>query len=386
MQFIDKAKIYIEAGKGGDGTVAFRREAHVPKGGPAGGDGGKGGSIIFEATTSLSTLLDLKYKRVYKARPGGNGMAKKMHGADASDLVIKVPVGTVITNEETGKIMADLTEDRQRVVLAKGGRGGRGNARFATSRNPAPQICERGEPGDYHFTTIVPNLGVVQAKDGRNFVMADLPGLIEGASQGKGLGHQFLRHIERCRVIVHIIDMGGIEGRDPYEDYCTINEELGQYQYRLLERPQIVVANKMDEENAEENLKAFKEKVGEDVKVFPISAIIHEGVDQVLYAVADALETAPKFDMEEVEENTVVYNYEEEEAPFVVHNLGNGQWTITGKKIERLVSMTSLVSDDAIKRLSIKMRNMGIDEALRNAGCQDGDVVSILDFEFEFYD
>ena len=426
MQFIDKAKIYIEAGKGGDGTVAFRREAHVPKGGPAGGDGGKGGSIIFEATTSLSTLLDLKYKRVYKARPGSNGMAKKMHGADASDLVIKVPVGTVITNEETGKIMADLTEDRQRVVLAKGGRGGRGNARFATSRNPAPQICERGEPGekfdvccelklladvglvgfpsvgkstflsvvsrarpeiaDYHFTTIVPNLGVVQAKDGRNFVMADLPGLIEGASQGKGLGHQFLRHIERCRVIVHIIDMGGIEGRDPYEDYCTINEELGQYQYRLLERPQIVVANKMDEENAEENLKAFKEKVGEDVKVFPISAIIHEGVDQVLYAVADALETAPKFDMEEVEENTVVYNYEEEEAPFVVHNLGNGQWTITGKKIERLVSMTSLVSDDAIKRLSIKMRNMGIDEALRNAGCQDGDVVSILDFEFEFYD
>ena len=349
-----------------------------------------------------------------------------MHGADASDLVIKVPVGTVITNEETGKIMADLTEDRQRVVLAKGGRGGRGNARFATSRNPAPQICERGEPGekfdvccelklladvglvgfpsvgkstflsvvsrarpeiaDYHFTTIVPNLGVVQAKDGRNFVMADLPGLIEGASQGKGLGHQFLRHIERCRVIVHIIDMGGIEGRDPYEDYCTINEELGQYQYRLLERPQIVRANKMDEENAEENLKAFKEKVGEDVKVFPISAIIHEGVDQVLYAVADALKTAPKFDMEEVEENTVVYNYEEEEAPFVVHNLGNGQWTITGKKIERLVSMTSLVSDDAIKRLSIKMRNMGIDEALRNAGCQDGDVVSILDFEFEFYD
>mgnify|MGYP000282171841 FL=1 len=426
MQFIDKAKIRVEAGKGGDGTVAFRREAHVPKGGPAGGDGGRGGSVIFQATTSLSTLLDLKYNRLYKAPSGQNGMAKKMHGKDAIDTVIKVPVGTMILNEETGQIMADLTEDKQRVVIAKGGRGGRGNARFATSRNPAPQICERGEPGekfdvccelklladvglvgfpsvgkstflsvvsrarpeiaDYHFTTIVPNLGVVQAKDGRNFVMADLPGLIEGASQGKGLGHQFLRHIERCRVIVHIIDMGGIEGRDPYEDYCTINEELGQYQYRLLERPQIVVANKMDEENAEENLKAFKEKVGEDVKVFPISAIIHEGVDQVLYAVADALETAPKFDMEEVEENTVVYNYEEEEAPFVVHNLGNGQWTITGKKIERLVSMTSLVSDDAIKRLSIKMRNMGIDEALRNAGCQDGDVVSILDFEFEFYD
>lgn len=426
MQFIDKAKIYIEAGKGGDGTVAFRREAHVPKGGPAGGDGGKGGSIIFEATHSLSTLLDLKYNRVYKARAGGNGMAKKMHGADARDLLIKVPVGTVITNAETGQIMADLTEDKQRVVLAKGGRGGRGNARFATSRNPAPQICERGEPGekfdvccelklladvglvgfpsvgkstllsvvsrarpeiaDYHFTTIVPNLGVVQVKDGRSFVMADLPGLIEGASQGKGLGHQFLRHIERCRVIVHIIDMGAEEGRDPYEDYCTINQELGQYQYRLLERPQIVVANKMDEEGAEENLRIFKEKVGPDVKVFPISAIIHDGVDQVLYAIADALETAPKFDMMDEQENTVVYSFEEEEAPFTIHNHGNGQWSITGKKIERMVSMTSLVSDDAIKRLSIKMRNMGIDEALREAGCQNGDTVSILDFEFEFYD
>lgn len=426
MQFIDKAKIYVEAGKGGDGTVAFRREAHVPKGGPAGGDGGKGGSIIFEATNSLSTLLDLKYNRVYKARAGGNGMAKKMHGADARDLLIKVPVGTMITNEETGKVMADLTEDKQRVVLAKGGRGGRGNARFATSRNPAPQICERGEPGekfdvccelklladvglvgfpsvgkstllsvvsrarpeiaDYHFTTIVPNLGVVQVKDGRSFVMADLPGLIEGASQGKGLGHQFLRHIERCRVIVHVIDIGGEEGRDPYEDYCTINNELGQYQYRLLERPQIIVANKMDEDGAEENLKLFKEKVGEDVKVFPISAIIHDGVDQVLYAVADALEKAPKFDMIDEEENTVVYGFEEEEAPFVVHNLGNGQWRVTGKKIERIVAMTSLVSDDSIKRLSIKMRNMGIDDALRQAGCQNGDVVSILDFEFEFYD
>lgn len=426
MKFIDRVKIYVQAGTGGNGTVAFRREAHVPKGGPSGGDGGRGGSVIFVATNSLSTLLDLRYYREYKAQNGEKGHAKKMHGADADDLVIRVPVGTCVYDDDTGNIIADLTKDGQRAVIAKGGRGGRGNARFASSRNPAPKICENGEPGekfnlrvelklladvglvgfpsvgkstllsvvskarpqiaDYHFTTIVPNLGVVQVKDGRSFVMADLPGLIEGASQGKGLGHQFLRHIERCRVIVHIIDMGGIEGRDPYEDYCTINEELGQYQYRLLERPQIVVANKMDEENAEENLKAFKEKVGEDVKVFPISAIIHEGVDQVLYAVADALETAPKFDMEEVEENTVVYNYEEEEAPFVVHNLGNGQWTITGKKIERLVSMTSLVSDDAIKRLSIKMRNMGIDEALRNAGCQDGDVVSILDFEFEFYD
>lgn len=427
MQFIDKAKIRVEAGKGGDGTVAFRREAHVPKGGPAGGDGGKGGSIVFLATNSLSTLLDLKYNRLYKAPAGQNGMPKKMHGKDAINTVIKVPVGTVIIDETTGKIMADLTEDKQEVVIAKGGRGGRGNARFATSRNPAPQICERGEPGeafdlicelklladvglvgfpsvgkstllsvvsrarpeiaDYHFTTIVPNLGVVQVKDGRSFVMADLPGLIKGAALGKGLGHQFLRHIERCRVIVHIIDMGAVDGRDPYEDYVTINKELGEYQYRLLERPQIVVANKMDEDGAVENLARFKKQVGDEVKVFPISAIIHDGVDQVLYAVADALEKAPVFEMEEeAKENTVVYTMEEEPEAFKLHNLGNGNWSITGKKIERMVAMTSLTSDDALKRFLIKMRNMGIDEALSKAGAKDGDNVTIGDFEFEYYD
>ena len=424
--FLDEVKIFVRSGDGGNGLVAFRREKYVPKGGPAGGDGGRGANVVFIVDEGLRTFMDYRYQKKFVAPNGENGMSKGMHGRKSKDLYLKVPPGTVIRDTDTGEVLADLVEHEQEVIVARGGRGGRGNCRFATPSNPAPEIAENGEPGeernltlelklmadvglvgfpsvgkstllsitskakpkiaDYHFTTLAPNLGVVETKDHRSFVMADLPGLIEGASQGVGLGHQFLRHIERTKVIVHVVDMSATDGRDPYEDYCTINEELGQYQYRLLERPQIVVANKMDEENAEENLKAFKEKVGEDVKVFPISAIIHEGVDQVLYAVADALETAPKFDMEEVEENTVVYNYEEEEAPFVVHNLGNGQWTITGKKIERLVSMTSLVSDDAIKRLSIKMRNMGIDEALRNAGCQDGDVVSILDFEFEFYD
>lgn len=427
MKFIDKAKLYIEAGKGGDGVVAFRREAHVPKGGPAGGDGGKGGSVIFEATNSLTTLLDLRYNREYKAPAGENGMPKRMHGADAKDRVIRVPVGTVIMNRDDGKILADLTEDGQRVAVAKGGRGGRGNCRFATSRNPAPMICERGEPGgrfdvdcelklladvglvgfpsvgkstmlsvvtrakpeiaDYHFTTIVPNLGVVQVKDGRSFVMADLPGLIKGASQGKGLGHQFLRHIERCRVIVHMIDMGSVDGRDPYEDYVAINNELEQYQYRLLERPQIVVANKMDEECAQENLRIFKEKVGEDVKVFPVSTIIHDGVDQVLYAVADALESAKSFEQADEMQNTVLYTFEPDgEKPFTIHNEGNGNWNITGPKIERMIAMTSLVSDDSIKRLAIKMRNMGVDQALRDAGAENGDNVRITDFEFEFMD
>lgn len=424
MKFIDRVKIYVQAGTGGNGTVAFRREAHVPKGGPSGGDGGRGGSVIFVATNSLSTLLDLRYYREYKAQNGEKGHAKKMHGADADDLVIRVPVGTCVYDDDTGNIIADLTKDGQRAVIAKGGRGGRGNARFASSRNPAPKICENGEPGekfnlrvelklladvglvgfpsvgkstllsvvskarpqiaDYHFTTIVPNLGVVQVKDGRSFVMADLPGLIEGASQGKGLGYQFLRHIERCRVIVHIIDMSGSEGRDPYEDYVTINKELGEYEYRLLERPQIIVANKMDGDEAEENLKKFKEKLG-DQKVFPIIAPIHEGIDAVLYAVADALETAPDFFNQEEEQESVLYTYKEEEKPFTIHNKGNGVWEVTGKKVERLVQMASFTTDDGFQRFALQIRNMGIDDALREAGCEDGDTVRLYDFEFEFY-
>ena len=424
MKFIDRVKIYVQAGTGGNGTVAFRREAHVPKGGPSGGDGGRGGSVIFVATNSLSTLLDLRYYREYKAQNGEKGHAKKMHGADADDLVIRVPVGTCVYDDDTGNIIADLTKDGQRAVIAKGGRGGRGNARFASSRNPAPKICENGEPGekfnlrvelklladvglvgfpsvgkstllsvvskarpqiaDYHFTTIVPNLGVVQVKDGRSFVMADLPGLIEGASQGKGLGHQFLRHIERCRVIVHIIDMSGSEGRDPYEEYVTINKELGEYEYRLLERPQIIVANKMDGDEAEENLKKFKEKLG-DQKVFPIIAPIHEGIDAVLYAVADALETAPDFFNQEEEQESVLYTYKEDEKPFTIHNKGNGVWEVTGKKVERLVQMASFTTDDGFQRFALQIRNMGIDDALREAGCEDGDTVRLYDFEFEFY-
>lgn len=424
MKFIDRVKIYVQAGTGGNGTVAFRREAHVPKGGPSGGDGGRGGSVIFVATNSLSTLLDLRYYREYKAQNGEKGHAKKMHGADADDLVIRVPVGTCVYDDDTGNIIADLTKDGQRAVIAKGGRGGRGNARFASSRNPAPKICENGEPGekfnlrvelklladvglvgfpsvgkstllsvvskarpqiaDYHFTTIVPNLGVVQVKDGRSFVMADLPGLIEGASQGKGLGHQFLRHIERCRVIVHIIDMSGSEGRDPYEDYVTINKELCEYEYRLLERPQIIVANKMDGDEAEENLNKFKEKLG-DQKVFPIIAPIHEGIDAVLYAVADALETAPDFFNQEEEQESVLYTYKEEEKPFTIHNKGNGVWEVTGKKVERLVQMASFTTDDGFQRFALQIRNMGIDDALREAGCEDGDTVRLYDFEFEFY-
>lgn len=428
MKFVDKVSFYVEAGKGGDGVVAFRREAYVPKGGPSGGDGGKGGSVIFEATTSLSTLLDFRYHKEYKAKSGQNGMAKKMHGSDANDIILKVPVGTVIYNSDTGEKMADLVKDRQQAIIAKGGRGGRGNTRFASSRNPAPTICERGAPGekynltcelklladvglvgfpsvgkstflsvvtrakpeiaDYHFTTIVPNLGVVQTKDGRSFVMADLPGLIKGASLGKGLGHQFLRHIERCRVIVHVIDMSGSEGRDPYEDYIAINHELEQYQYHLLDRPQIVIANKMDEDGALENLERFKEKVGDSIKVFPVIALIKEGVDLPLYEIADMLDNTPYFvDEQEEYEQGVVYTYhDEDEIGFEIHNEGNGFWNVTGQRVEKIVSMASLYNDDGIKAFALKMRNIGLEEALRVAGVQPGDTIRILDYEFEFFE
>jgi len=426
MQFIDKAKITVKAGKGGDGIVSFRKEAYVPKGGPAGGDGGKGGSVIFEATTHLSTLLDLKYNRLYKAKNGENGMPKRMHGADAKDLIVRVPIGTVIYEEKTGRIMADLVQDGQRAIIAKGGRGGRGNCRFATSRNPAPQMCERGEPGedwdvvcelklladvglvgfpsvgkstllsvvsrakpeiaDYHFTTIVPNLGVVQAPDGRSFVMADLPGLIEGASQGKGLGHQFLRHIERCRVIVHVVDMGSEEGRDPYEDYQIINKELEEYEYHLLDRPQIILANKMDLPGAEENLARFRELVKEPV--YPVCTYMNDGLEEPLYKIADLLDRYTETVVfEDVKDQQVLYKFDgKEERGYEVHNEGNGVYLLTGKKIERLVQMTSFSSDDALKRFALQLRNMGIVDALRNAGAKDGDTVRILDFEFEFTD
>lgn len=298
--FVDHVKIYVKGGDGGDGMVAFRREKYVPNGGPAGGDGARGGNVVFEVEEGLRTLMDFRYKRHFKAERGEHGMSKGMHGRRAEDLIVKVPPGTVVMNAETKTVIADLVEHGQQAIIAKAGRGGRGNCRFATPSNPAPELAEKGEPGQelevilelkvladvglvgfpsvgkstllsvvssakpkigaYHFTTIVPNLGMVETDDGRSFAMADLPGLIEGAHQGVGLGMQFLRHIERTRVIVHVIDMSGMEGREPYDDYVTINNELEQYNLRLLERPQIIVANKMDMPNAEENLEEFKRK------------------------------------------------------------------------------------------------------------------------------
>lgn len=426
--FVDRVKVSVKAGKGGDGIVAFRREKYVAYGGPSGGDGGAGGDVVFMVDEGKTTLLDLRYNRKMSAEPGGNGKTKKMHGADGADCVIKVPLGTLVKDVKTGRIIADLTRKGQKEVIAKGGKGGRGNFHFKSSKNTAPQYSELGEPGqeldiqvelkvladvglvgfpsvgkstllsvvskakpeiaDYHFTTIAPNLGMVQVQDGRSFVMADLPGLIEGASEGKGLGHQFLRHIERCRVIIHVVDMGANDGRDPVEDYRIINEELGNYEYRLMERPQIVLANKMDLENAQENLKRFREAYP-DVEVFETTTIIAEGLDPVLYRAADLLETTPQFplfndDEVDAEAEGVLYKFEPEQPAFEIHNLGNGQWELTGEELEKAFKMSKLDNEEDIMRFARKMRKMGIDEALRNAGCQDGDYITICNIEFEF--
>ncbi|NCU18643.1 GTPase ObgE [Pallidibacillus pasinlerensis] len=427
--FVDQVKIYVKGGDGGNGMVAFRREKYVDKGGPAGGNGGKGADVVFEVDEGLRTLMDFRYQRHFKAPRGENGKPKSQHGRGAKDLVVKVPPGTVVKDEDTGEIIADLVRHGERAVIARGGRGGRGNIMFATPRNPAPEIAENGEPGqeryivmelklladvglvgfpsvgkstllsivtsakpkiaDYHFTTLVPNLGVVQTDDGRSFVMADLPGLIEGAHQGAGLGLQFLRHIERTRVIIHVIDMGAVEGRDPYEDFVTINNELSEYNMRLTERPMIIAANKMDMPDAEENLKKFKEKLDQDIPIFPISAATRQGIRELLFAVADTLENTPEFPLHKEEEeagaiNRVVYKFEKEEEDFRITRDPDGAYVLSGEKIEKLFKMTDFSRDESVRRFSRQLRHMGVDEALRERGAQDGDTVRLLDFEFEF--
>ncbi|MDY0405459.1 GTPase ObgE [Virgibacillus sp. 179-BFC.A HS] len=422
--FVDQVRVYVKAGDGGNGLVAYRREKYVPKGGPAGGDGGNGGDVIFKVDEGLNTLMDFRYNRHFKAKRGENGMSKSMHGRNADPLIVPVPPGTTVIDEETEEVIADLTENGQEAIIAKGGRGGRGNIRFATPRNPAPDFAENGEPGvernikvelkviadvglvgfpsvgkstllsvvsaakpkiaDYHFTTLAPNLGVVQTGDQRSFVMADLPGLIEGAHEGIGLGHQFLRHIERTRLIVHVIDMAASEGRDPYEDYVKINQELKTYDENLLERPQLVVANKMDMPSAKENLQAFQANLKEDIPIFAISAVTQTGVRELLYAIADKLESIPKQKAVEKTTEEVVYKFKKEEEAFHISRDSDGSFVLSGPRLEKLFKMTDFSRDEAVQRFARQMRGMGIDEALRKKGAKDGDTIRIMDFEFEF--
>lgn len=423
--FVDQVKVFIKAGNGGDGIVSFRHEKYVAYGGPFGGDGGKGGDVIFEADPGMTTLLDLRYHRRLIAQNGEKGKNKRMHGANGDNKIVKVPLGTIVKRADDGMIVADLTEPWQQQVVAKGGRGGRGNCHFKSARNTAPKYAESGkegeeydavvelrtladvglvgfpsvgkstfleavtrarpEIGDYPFTTITPNVGVVQTKDGRSFILADLPGLIEGASEGKGLGHQFLKHIERCRVIIHVLDMGGEEGRDPVQDYKIINDELKNYQLRLLERPQIVVANKMDLEHAEENLERFKEAYP-DVPVYETTTIIHEGLDPVLCKAADLLMITPAFPLEtgQNHESGVVYKFEEKKKDVQITELEPHIWEVSGPKIDKSFDINKLNTEEDYYLFANKMRYMGIDRMLREAGVQDGDTVRINGFEFEF--
>ncbi len=430
VMFVDKAKVYVKGGDGGDGLVAFRREKYVPEGGPAGGDGGKGGDVIFRVDEGLRTLMDFRYQRHFKAKRGEKGRNKSQHGAGADDMIVRIPPGTVLIDDDTGEVIADLTRHGQQVVVAKGGRGGRGNIRFATPNNPAPELAEHGEEGQeryvvmelkvmadvglvgfpsvgkstllsvvsgarpkigaYHFTTITPNLGVVEVSEGRSFVMADLPGLIEGAHEGVGLGHEFLRHVERTRVIIHVVDMAGSEGRDPYEDWVKINDELKLYNATLAERPQIVAANKMDMPEAEDNLAEFREKVGKDrpdLEIMPISSLTRQGVQELLYRAADLLDQIPvEAALEEVPEITErkVYKLDKTEDNSFTITRDNEAYVVHSVKIERLLKRMQMNSHEAILKLARTMRHMGIDDELRKRGAVEGTIVRIGDFEFEF--
>ena len=424
--FIDDVSIVVKAGRGGNGIVAFRREKYVPFGGPAGGDGGKGGSIIFVGDEGLTTLLDLRYKKIIQATNGENGKPKNCWGKDASDIYVKVPVGTVVYDKIKQTVIADITKHQQEVIIAKGGRGGRGNFSFKTAKITAPEICEAGEPGeekeirvelkiladvglvgfpsvgkstlisvvsaarpkiaDYHFTTLVPNLGVVRVKDGRSFVMADLPGLIEGASSGAGLGFQFLKHIERTRVIVHVIDMASSEGREPYQDYLLINRELEIYNPKLLLRPQIIVANKMDLQESNIHLETFKKQV-ENVPIIPISAYTKENLDELLYVIANTLDTikTDQFVEDHVEE-VVEYKFTPTPDPFSIEKDDDGVYNVVGPVVKRFFDSTDFSREENVKLFARRIRNLGVDEALRKLGVKHGDTVRIFGYEFEFFD
>ena len=423
--FVDEVEIKVEAGDGGDGCTAFRREKYIEMGGPYGGNGGRGADIIFKVDEGLHTLLDLRYQKTIKGQKGENGRGKNQHGAGAENLIVKVPQGTVVTDLDTGFIIADLSKKDQQEVIAKGGRGGRGNTAFKTQTNTAPDYSEKGEEGEkktlkvevkmladvglvglpsvgkstiismisrskpkiaaYHFTTLTPNLGVVRASEGRSYVVADLPGLIEGASHGEGLGDKFLRHIERTRVIAHIIDMSGSEMRDPYEDYILINKELKEFNEKLIEKPQIIIANKMDIPGAKENLEEFKKKV--DVEIYEISAATNQGLDKVVNRLADLLDEIPAnplYDESQIESH-VLYKFKKEE-PFTIRREDDGVWVIEGKEVERIFKMTKFSSEEAVYRFSKKLRRMGIDDKLQELGAEEGDQVRILDFYFDYKD
>ena len=423
--FIDKARIFVKAGNGGNGAVSFRREKYVPAGGPDGGDGGRGASVIFEVDNDLRTLMDFKYQRKYVATPGGDGSKKRQAGKNGEDLVLKVPAGTIIRDEATGKVIADLKHEGDRAVVAKGGRGGKGNQHFANAVRQAPNFAKSGTDGEerwvilelkmiadvgllgfpnvgkstflsvvtaakpkianYHFTTLTPNLGVVQTKFGDSFVLADIPGLIEGAAEGIGLGHDFLRHVERTKVLIHIVDISGLEGRNALEDFDAINGELKLYNEKLSTRPQVVVANKIDileDESVYEEFKTTLEERG--YKVFKMSAATREGIDDVIAYVSQILKDAEEIELVSEEELYVPELDDEQEEGLQVE-IEDGVYVVTGKSLRRIMYSVNFEDMESIQFFQKTMESQGVFDKLREMGIEDGDTVKIYDIEFEFY-
>ena len=418
--FVDELTIKLLAGSGGDGCTSFRREKFVPMGGPDGGNGGKGASIIFEVDKNLKTLVDLSYRKIIKAPKGENGKGSNKYGKNAEDIIIAVPEGTTVINTETNEVMADLINDKERFVVAHGGRGGKGNKSFATHDVPAPKFSEKGEPGEevivklelkvladvgligmpsvgkstllsvisaskpkiaaYHFTTLNPNLGVVKLKNGDSFVMADLPGLIKGASNGVGLGIEFLKHAMRTRIIAHVVDMGSSEGRNPSEDYRVIREEIEKYSEILKNKKEVVIASKMDLADGSKNLEEFKKNYP-NVEVIPISAFNMEGIDEMIERLLEILKETPKEELYP-QESFKVYKYEDN-VPYKIKKDGN-IWVVSGKEIETLLLMTKFNEDEGVLRFARKFKGMGIEDELEKMGAKVGDEVQILDYMFTF--
>ncbi len=423
--FLDSARIIVKAGNGGNGVVSFRREKYIPAGGPDGGDGGKGGDVIFEADGNLRTLTDFRYKKKFAAQPGADGSGAKKSGRDGEDITIRVPAGTIIKNAQTGKILADLIVKGDRKVIARGGRGGKGNQHFATPVRQAPAFAKSGLPGeeltldielkliadvglvgfpntgkstllsvvsearpkiaDYHFTTLEPNLGVVRTRYGDSFVMADIPGLIEGAHQGTGLGHEFLKHIERTRLIIHVIDIAGVEGRDPAEDYHTINNELRQYSSVLAEKPQIIAANKNDVSGAHENLERFIGLLGnQGIDVYPISAVTGEGVDNLIVKAYELLKQLPEVKPLNIEDDETVLSYEGQDANMFEVSREDGVYVVKGAWIKKFIEEINFNRHDSLAYFQRTLKHKGIIDELEKLGIEEGDTVRIYDIEFDY--
>ncbi|MBB6214874.1 GTP-binding protein [Anaerosolibacter carboniphilus] len=424
--FVDKARIFVKSGKGGDGSASFRKEKYVPAGGPDGGDGGRGGDVVFVVDEGLRTLMDFRYKKKYIAQEGEKGKAKKMHGRDAEDLVLKVPPGTIVRDEDTNLIIADLTNHGDRAIIAKGGKGGRGNVHFTTATRQAPNFAESGghaeerwvilelklladvglvgfpnvgkstmlsvvtsakpKIANYHFTTITPNLGVVEVNS-KSFVLADIPGLIEGAHQGVGLGLEFLRHIERTKLLIHVVDISGSEGRDPLEDFHRINDELKHYDERLSKKYQVIAANKFDLLESEDVYKNFEDSMkAQGYEVFPISAATNRGLKELLSYVANKLDEIKETPIFDEAETFKYYTPEENESHKIIVRRENDYYIVEGRPVEKLINSTNFQDMDSLRYFQNFLRKRGIVDELKALGVQDGDTVKMYDFEFEYYD